>query len=447
MNGTVETSAPVPVGPGRIRSRTLTLIRWVAVVGQAGTLVVVHYGLGFSLPIGIALAVVGASALLNLAVTIRKPVGGGLDDRLAARFLAFDICQLAVLLFLTGGLGNPFAFLLLAPVTVSATILSMRSTVALCVLSLACITVLALWHLELPWGPQALTLPLVYVLGVWAALAVGILFFSAYTWRVAEEARKLSNALSATQLALDREQRVSAVGGLAAAVAHELGSPLGTIAIAVREIASELPDDSPIGEDVRLLISETNRCRDILAELARNPQDDGMPFAHLPVHAVVEAAASRHAVPGIRIDFDFGPDTDAPTATEPYTHASAEILHGLGNLIQNAQQFAVVRVAVSTRWGDDDVLVRIIDDGRGFPQTVLQRIGEPYFSQRAEKGEHMGLGIFIAQTLLQRIGGSVAFRNLVDGGAEVVIRWSRAALEAPAGEPTADGAGRRPDTK
>jgi two-component system sensor histidine kinase RegB len=444
MNGTAGTSAPVPVGPGRIRSRTLTLIRWVAVVGQAGTLVVVHYGLGFSLPIGIALAVVGASALLNLAVTIRKPVSGGFDDRLAARFLAFDICQLAVLLFLTGGLGNPFAFLLLAPVTVSATILSMRSTVALCTLSLACITVLALWHMSLPWGPQALTLPLVYVLGVWAALAVGILFFSAYTWRVAEEARKLSNALSATQLALDREQRVSAVGALAAAVAHELGSPLGTIAIAVREIASELPDDSPIGEDVRLLISETNRCRDILAELALNPQNDGMPFAHLPVHAVVEAAASGHEVPGIRIDFDFGPDARTPTATEPHTHAGAEILHGLGNLVQNAQQFAVVRVVVSTRWGDEDVLVRITDDGPGFPQTVLQRIGEPYFSQRSEKGEHMGLGIFIAQTLLQRTGGSVAFSNLAEGGAEVAVRWSRAALEAQAGEPTADSARRRP---
>ncbi|MCH7942701.1 MAG: HAMP domain-containing histidine kinase, partial [Proteobacteria bacterium] len=263
-------------------------------------------------------------------------------------------------------------------------------------LSLACITALAFWHTELPWGPEALTLPLVYILGVWTALAVGILFFSAYTWRVAEEARKLSNALSATQLALDREQRVSAIGGLAAAVAHELGSPLGTIAIAVREIASELPDDSPIGEDVRLLISETNRCRDILAELARNPQDDGMPFAHLPVHAVVEAAASRHEVAGIRMDFDFSPDPKSPTATEPHTHAGAEILHGLGTLIQNAQQFAAHRVAVSTRWGDDDVVVRITDDGPGFSQTVLQRIGEPYFSQRAEKGEHMGLGIFIA---------------------------------------------------
>lgn len=434
MNGTQAAATPGPVGSGRILSRTLTLIRWVAVAGQAGTLLVVHYGLGFTLPVGTALAVVGASALLNLAVTIRQPSGGVLDDRLAARFLAYDIAQLAGLLYLTGGLGNPFSFLLLAPVTVSATILSMRSTVTLCVLSLACVTVLALWHRPLPWGPEGLTLPQVYVLGMWAALAVGILFFSSYTWRVAEEARRLSNALSATQLALNREQRVSAVGSLAAAAAHELGSPLGTIAIAAREIADELSDDSPIAEDVRLLISETDRCRDILAELARNPQEDGMPFAYLPVHAVVESAASRHEMPGITVVFEFGPDAEAPDATEPRAHAGAEIIHGLGNLVQNALQFAAARVVVTTRWGEDEVVVRIADDGPGFRQSVLQRIGEPYFSQRAEKGEHMGLGIFIAQTLLQRTGGSVAFRNLAEGGAVVAVRWSRRVLESRADE-------------
>lgn len=430
MNGVDTINASVAVVPGRIRSRTLTLIRWVAVTGQAGALLVVHFGLGFHLPILPALAIVGASAVLNLAVTLRQPGGLSLDDRGAARFLAYDIIQLAVLLFLTGGLGNPFSFLLLAPVTVSATILSMRSTLALCALSLACITILALWHRPLPWSADELVLPLVYILGIWAALAIGILFFAAYTWRVAEEARRLSNALSATQLALDREQGRSAVGALAAAAAHELGSPLGTISIAVREIARELPEDSPLVEDVRLLISETDRCRDILAELAHNPQDDAMPFTWLPVHAVIESAASRHDAPGITLNFDYGPDARTPEAGEPETHIGGEIIHGLGNLVQNALQFAQKEVLVTTRWDGDVVSVRISDDGPGFPQAVLQRIGEPYFSFRKQKGDHMGLGIFIAQTLLQRTGATVAFRNRAEGGGEVAVWWPRAVLEA-----------------
>ena len=429
-------TAPDRIGPGQIRARTLTLIRWVAITGQTVALVVVHYGLGFSLPIGWALAIVGVSALINLAVTMRKPVGG-LDDRLAARFLAYDTCQLAILLFLTGGLGNPFAFLLLAPVTVSATTLSMRSTLALCAFSLGCITVLALWYLPLPWGAEALVLPLTYILGVWTALAIGILFFAAYTWRVAEEARRLSSALSAIEQALDREQRLSAVGGLAAAAAHELGSPLGTIAVAANEIARDLPADSPHADDVRLLISEANRCRDILAELAHNPfEEDGMPFTRLPMHAVVEMAAARHEIDGIGINlrFDSGPEADSGETAEPLVRPGVEIIHGLGNLIQNALQFARDGVAVTTRWGDDDVSVSIADDGPGFPQSVLQRIGEPYFSRRDEAGEHMGLGIFIAQTLLQRTGGTVAFRNRPGGGAEVAVRWTRSALESSAGE-------------
>lgn len=429
-------TATAPIGPGQIRARTLILIRWVAIAGQTMALVVVHYGLGFSLPIGWALAIVGVSALINLAVTMRKPVGG-LDDRRASRFLAYDICQLAIMLYLTGGLSNPFSFLLLAPVTVSATTLSMRSTLALCAFSLGCITVLARWYLPLPWGANALVLPLTYILGVWTALAIGILFFAAYTWRVAEEARRLSSALSAIQQALDREQRLSAVGGLAAAAAHELGSPLGTIAVAANEIARDLPEQSPHADDVRLLISETNRCRDILAELAHNPfEEDGMPFTSLPMHAVVEMAAARHEIDGIGINvrFDSGLEADSGETSEPFVRPGAEIIHGLGNLFQNALQFAHAEVAVTTRWGDDNVSVSVVDDGPGFPQSVLQRIGEPYFSRRDEEGEHMGLGIFIAQTLLQRTGGTVAFRNRPEGGAEVAVRWTRQALESSAGE-------------
>ena len=208
-----------------VRLRTLTLIRWVAIIGQVLTLLVVHFGLGFQVPMDSALAIVGASLLLNLVVITGHPKTIHLGERAAATFLAFDILQLAALLYLTGGLDNPFSFLLLAPIAVSATILSVRSTIALCILSIICITLLAIYHYPLPWTEKGFYVPRVYVLGTWVALVIGIIFFAIYTWRVADEARRMSTALATSQLALAREQQLAAVGGLAAAAAHELGSP------------------------------------------------------------------------------------------------------------------------------------------------------------------------------------------------------------------------------
>jgi two-component system sensor histidine kinase RegB len=432
--GSLAALGAAPDEARRIRLRTLTLIRWGAVGGQAAAILVTRYALGFELPIAAALAVVAASGLLNMAITLGRPVGARLGERAAVWYLAYDIGQLAVLLYLTGGLENPFAFLLLAPVTVSATILSLRSTVALCLWALLCVTGLAVWHLALPWSPGGFALPGLYVLGSWLALCLGIAFFASYTWRVAEEARRMSDALSATQLALAREQQLSALGGLAAAAAHELGSPLGTIAVTAREIARDLPADSPLAEDIQLLISETARCRDILAGLGDRPDDDtAHPFARIPFDAVVEFAASRHADDRIDLRFDAnGGGGLAEDGVAPMTGHRAEVVHGLGNLVQNAVQFARRQVDVMTRWSDSEISVTIRDDGPGFPSRLLERLGEPYVSARDGEGEHMGLGIFIARTLLQRTGASVDFSNLDGGGAQVVVRWRRAALEAVA---------------
>ena len=421
-----------PPATDSVRLRTLTLIRWVAIAGQALALTVVHFGFRFPVPLAPAFAVVGASLLLNIVVTAVRPQAIRLVGSAAAAFLAYDILQLAALLFLTGGLQNPFSFLLLAPVAVSATILSFRSTIALSLLSIACITVLAVVHDPLPWSEEGFSVPRTYVLGIWVALGIGILFFAIYTWRVAEEARRMSNALAASQLALAREQQLSALGGLAAAAAHELGSPLGTIAVVSREIARDLPEDSPLTDDVQLVISETARCRDILAELSDRSasQDATSPFARLPVHALVQAAAERYEEYGVPIDFEVGPaegiDDSVP---EPVVVRRPEIVHGLGNLIQNALQFARTRVEIAIRWDADILTVAIRDDGPGFPAGLLERLGEPYISMRADTRGHMGLGIFIARTLLQRSGAALVFDNDPRGGAMVTVLWRRDQLE------------------
>ena len=240
-------------GFGRISLRTLVPIRWVAIAGQALTILIVHFGLGFSLPLVPALGVVGGSVLLNVVLILLRQVAARLGERDAALCLGYDILQLAILLHLTGGLQNPFSILILAPVTVAATILSRRPVIVLSVLAVASISVLALWHEPLPWRTEPLVFPAELVLGIWVALVLATVFIGGYTWSVAQEAGRLRDAVTATQLALAREQRVSAVGALAAAAAHELGSPLATIAVVAKELARDLPPDSPHAEDAMLL--------------------------------------------------------------------------------------------------------------------------------------------------------------------------------------------------
>jgi two-component system sensor histidine kinase RegB len=412
----------------RISLRRLVLIRSVAVTGQAVTLLTVHFLLGFRLPLLPALVVVGCSVLLNLAALLYHRAGTRLGETAAAMYLACDTLQLAVLLYLTGGLENPFAILMLAPVTVAATALSQRPVIVLAALAVAVITVLGLVHDPLPWrGASPFAFPPDLVLGIWVALVIAISFIGGYTLSVAQEARRLRDAVAATQLALAREQRVSAVGALAAAAAHELGSPLATIAVVAKELARELPADSPYAEDAALLLSQSERCRLILAELAHQPEEDGSsPYTSLPLSALVEAAGVPYHDSRIRLIFA---TTGDAADDEPQVQRSPEIMHGLNNLIQNAVQFARHEVSVTIFWDRATVTVEVADDGPGFPPHLLGRLGEPYLSTRAGDRDHMGLGIFIAQSLLERSGATLNFDNLIDGGAHVVISWNRANLE------------------
>ncbi|WP_374446278.1 ActS/PrrB/RegB family redox-sensitive histidine kinase [Stella sp.] len=411
-------------GRGWVNLRTLVAIRWLAVIGQAATLLFVHVSLEYPLPLVTALLVVGASAAVNVVATLQRPVQTRLTDRDVAAYLAFDVFQLAGLLFLTGGLDNPFAVLILAPVTVSATILSRPTTIGLCFFTLFAIAVLAVFRWPLPWPAPGLELPSTYRFGVAAALMLATVFIAAYTWQVTAEARRLTDALAATQIALAREQQLSAVGALAAAAAHELGSPLGTIAVVARELARDLPD-GPWRDDLALLESQVARCREILAELAQRPERTA-PFDGIPLSLLVELAAAPHRPP--HIAFEIARE-GAGDATEPLVPERPELRHGLGNLLQNAFQFADSEVHATVGWNGAQTWIVVRDDGPGFRPEVLARIGEPYVSGRERPGGSMGLGIFIAETLLARTGGEMAVENAADGGAEVTIRWHRDRLE------------------
>ncbi len=418
---------------GRVRLRTLLIIRWIAVAGQALTLLVVHFVLGFPMAIGWAGATVAALAAVTLAAQVRRPQSERLTDRESALYFAFDILQLAVLLYLTGGLNNPFSVLVLAPVTVSAAALSTRSTIGLAGLAIACVVFLAIEHQPLPWPEGAFDVPDIFVAGYTIALILAVIFLTFYVYRVAQESRRLSDALAAAQAALDREQRVSSLGALAAAAAHELGSPLGTISLIAKELARDLPPDSDHRADADLLVSQSERCRQILADLSRKPDQSKDHFNVLPAGLLVELAAAPHARPHVALRIESSPDPAEPR--DPVIPRRPEIMHGLGNLLQNAIEFAREEVKVLIAWTRDAIVITITDDGPGFPADVLRRLGDPYLSggsegldQTQRQGDHMGLGIFIAQNLIERTGGTVGFSNNEYGGAEARVSWPRSVL-------------------
>jgi two-component system sensor histidine kinase RegB len=361
-----------------------------------------------------------------------------LEPDRAAWLLAFDIGELAVLLFLTGGLQNPFVFLFLGPVLISATALPPRMTLLLGGFAVLCATILAFLHYPLPWASEdPLELPPLYLLGVWLSLLLATGYISVYAWQVTEEARQLSDALAATELILAREQHLSQLDGLAAAAAHELGTPLSTITVIARELERAIERDSPHADDVRLLRAESQRCRDILAKLTEL-SGGGEPFARLPISTLIEEVVAPHRDFGVDIHVALPPDRNQ----EPVGPRNPAILYGLGNLVENAVDFARERVEMAALWTGDDVAVIISDDGPGFAPEILDRIGEPYVTSRRRRrrrqvyddGETtgLGLGFFIAKTLLERSGATVSFENRVfpGRGAVVRLRWSRAEFEA-----------------
>ena len=414
-----------------VRLRTVLLIRWIAIAGHLTTVLIVHFGFGYSLPLTMCGATIVLLAISNFTLSRLRSTRGRLTDSQALAILGFDALQLTCMLYLTGGLANPFGILILAPVVVSATILSRRATVTLTALALLATTFLAYYHLPLPWDTRGLTLSLPYILGIWTALAVAIVFIATYVWLVADEARRMLEALSETQSELVRAKSLAALDGLAAAAAHELGSPLATIAVVANELSREISEGSPLANDVKLLISESMRCREILADIAAQPEDRGsVVFERLPISLFLEEAvqSARNSTMEVSID------VLGRIETEPALHPQLGILRGLGNLIQNAQQYAKTCITIDVNWNESSVNITIKDDGPGFSSTVLSTIGEPYISTRRGIGEHMGLGIFIAQTLLERSGASLQFSN--EDGGKVAILWPRAMLEHGSGNST-----------
>jgi two-component system, sensor histidine kinase RegB len=421
-----------------VRLDTILRLRWLAVLGQLAAIFIVLQGLEFDLPVIPCLTVIGLSALLNLALQIAFNPMQRLEPAYAAALLALNIIELAALLFLTGGLQNPFSFLFLAPVLISATALPVRLTIALGGLAVACASVLVFFYMPLPWdAEEPLVLPPIYLLGVWLSIVVAIGVTSLYAFQVTEEARKLADALAATELVLAREQHLTQLDGLAAAAAHELGTPLSTIVLISRELEKALQDNLHVAGDIKTLREQAQRCRDILAKITQL-SSSGAPFDRMKLSTLIEEIVAPNRDFGVAIKVRIA----VAVTKEPVGWRNPAILYGIGNILENAVDFAREAVEVNAWWNNETVEIVISDDGPGFAPDILKRIGEPYLSRRrgAEEvpsehsGAHsgLGLGVFIARTLLERTGAKVSFANRTfpDHGAVVSLVWPRDRFEA-----------------
>ena len=435
-----------------VRLRTIILLRWAAVVGQLVALFVAQQAYNLQIEMALCLLVVSVSVMGNLIAMFIFPENKRLSETENLLMVLFDLLQLALLLYLTGGLHNPFYILILGPVTVSALVLTLRSTVFLGITAILAVTLLAEFHLPLRTDQGfLLRVPDIFVFGNWVAITIAVVFLSFYSRRVTQEMHSMSDALQATQMALAREQKLTDLGGVVAAAAHELGTPLATIKLTSAELIEELEEFPELQEDARLIRQQADRCRDILRSMGRAGKDDLM-LRQAPLGTVVREAAAPHMNRGKEIHFQDGLDSE-DSQNQPVVLRRPDLVHGLRNLLQNGVDFARANVWVETTWDDDTVSVRIMDDGMGYPPSMMGRIGDPFMrlrrseperSQRPEY-EGMGLGLFIAKTLLERSGAELSFANgrdpyLVSGeqpekcGAIVEVVWPRAKIDARSAE-------------
>ncbi len=440
-----------------VRLRTLIYLRWLAVLGQTIAVVVATEFLNIALRLDLIALLIVISALFNIGATLIHPENKRLNHRDATLTLLFDLAQLGALIYLTGGLANPFSVMILAQTIISATVLTLRTTLLLGAITLLMIALLSRYSQPLATlGGETLSIPPLLVIGNAAALAISVVFLSIYARRVTTESNSMSEALTATQLALEREQKLTALGGVVAAAAHELGTPLATIKLASAELVDELSDQPLLREDAELIRAQAERCRNILASMGQiGKEDTHMRFA--PFSAVVGEAAEPHMNRGIdvclRINGELrGPGDQPGTTDEPDISRRAEVIHGLRNLVQNAVDFAEHTVWIDLDWTETWLKLRVGDDGRGYPPDLIGRIGDPFVRRRGARDREqqrpgyqgMGLGLFIAKTLLERTGASLTFANGVPvegkseplhktqpSGAIVEAIWPRGSLDVP----------------
>ena len=403
---------------------TLTILRYIAIFGQFFAINVVYFYLALPFPIELSYVVIFIGLLTNLYLQFGVKINQ-LKDIYASIFLFYDLIQLSILLFLTGGIFNPFCFLLIIPAIVSSTFLSMGTTIILgCITSLL-LLIISFFHLPLPGeNMNLLHFPDFYKIGIVVSIFIGLIFLSYFGIRFSGETKKRSEALNKLQEVIAKEYELESLGGQAAAAAHSLGTPLATISVVSKELKKEIGDDTEISKDIDLLISQTKRCSEILKQISKKQIEEDIFLSSIKFEdLILEIIDSFKETSSKEIYLEADNDQN-----KIKIQRTPEIIYGLRNFIGNAVKFSKSKVEVNLKSDEKIIEIEINDDGPGIPEDIINKIGEPYIKSKSRElssNAGLGLGTFLGKTLLERQGANLQFkRNSKLGGALVIINWS-----------------------
>ena len=401
--------------------KTLVILRWIAIIGQLVAINLVYNYLDLKFPILASHGIIFLGLLTNLYLQFKIKTNQ-LKDVYSSMFLIYDLIQLSVLLFLTGGISNPFSLLLIVPAIVSSTFLSMGTTIILGAITIISLSILTKFYLPLPGMIEYnFNFPIFYLLGMLISIIVGLIFLSYFGIRFAGETKKRSEALNKLQQVIAKEYELESLGGQAAAAAHSLGTPLSTITVVAKELRKEISKDSKYSKDLDLLISQTKRCGEILKQISQKQiVEDKFLNAVKLEDLLVEILRSFMETSEKKIKLKSNNDKNKINIKR-----SPEIIYGLRNFIGNAVKFSNKRVEVEILSNDKNIIINISDDGPGFPDDIIKVLGEPYIkSKEISDKSGLGLGTFLGKTLLERQSAKLSFSNYHETrGALVTISW------------------------
>ncbi len=403
--------------------KTLVFLRWIAISGQFIAINIVYFGLKLQFPVLLAYLVIFIGLITNLYLQFKiKTIQ--LKDLNAIIFLIYDLIQLSILLYLTGGISNPFAILLIIPTIVSSTFLSVGTTLILGILTLLFLFILTLFHYPLPGiHEHNFTFPTYYLVGFFTAIIIGLIFLSYFGIRFAGETKKRSEALNKLQETLSKEYELESLGGQAAAAAHSLGTPLATISVVATELKKEIGDNKYLQKDIDLLISQTKRCSEILKQISKKQIREDLFISSVKFENLLdEIIASFQETSSKDISLISEEDKNKINI-----HRSPEIIYGLRNFIGNAVKFSKNKVNIILTSDEKNINIFINDDGPGFPEDIKSILGEPYIKSKSKEvslNSGLGLGTFLGKTLLERKLASIYFsEDKKLRGASVIISW------------------------
>jgi two-component system sensor histidine kinase RegB len=409
----------------QIKLLTLIKVRWVAILGQFITISIVYFYFNFSFNIEYCYLLVLFSSFLNIFLQIRSKKTELLSNKQVTFSILYDLFHLFGLLFLTGGLTNPFSILIVAPITIAAGFLNLRSCILIGFLSIVLIIILSLFYFKLPGIENNYLFPKFYILGLALALCTTIIFLAIYSQRLAIESAQRGEAFNVLQQIFLREQELKSLGGLAAAAAHELGTPLNTISLVAKELKKEIGSNKKFNQDLDLLISQSKRCSDILRQISKNPytekEDNFFDKASFKiiVHEVVDSFKDLSKKKIIINDDEYKKDY--------LITKKIEIIYSLKNIIDNALKFSSDKIEIFLLSNEEQLRIKVEDDGVGFSKQILGFLGDPYIKKKDldKNKEGLGLGIFIAKVFLERLSAIINFYNLEGKGAIVDISWQK----------------------